>query len=893
MTTLPWNRGLYLAAAVLLACRLPAAETELVNADTPWRAFLVTGPRIDREDGKLVWVTVKSGGKKVPFDPAALGDAEQAGFSRLPDAAWAAPAGDVLDWARYPQSDLREFLGEYGVARYQADQRDRSLPVLLCLRTTFGIADPARVTDLNATVTCLGGAVVYVNGKDVGRGFLPQGPLHPLTPAENLPAAAYTMDDGATALPELKMNAEPDPKLLARYQQRVRSFTVKIPRDVLVKGANTLAVQIHRAPVCGSMGRSSWVHLGVRSVTLTSASGGGVIPCAEALKGTRLWSANPEEQIADTLAPASVNRYGLWTIYWMRGRAVRGIRCGNPFDPVAPIRIAAPRNGAGSGLTVVTDLAGLKDVKASLSSLKGPAGELPSGAVEIRYAAHHADMHFCDALLPTPPAGAVTVPVWVKVEAPKTQPPGWYAGTLNVKANGKDFRVPVQVLVTGATLPDPRDFTSLIGAACSPEAVAAHDNVEPWSDAHLRLMEPSLRMAGQLGNDVLNVPVILGAMEPTSRGGRLSSGSAKGPRRLPLVRWVKDGGGVNPDFSLLERFLDVYVKHCGPPKALSLYVWDSGCTTEIANAYENRRIDSVAVAAKTPLLVQQWDPKTGAIAEMPAPQFLDAGAEKFWKPLFDGVRALVVKRGWPDRILLAGLGSDSRPGEKTGEILRQWAPSMRWRILSHFSGDPAPRGGKMIATGKLEVGLKEHPWLDSGLARARTAAELEKAVTDTSEFIDLPTQRWMWTDNSAPVVFRTTPMLSGVLGQVGIDFWPEAIKRGKLPKNSSFFTGSDAMTVPGPNGAEPTVRFQMMREGVQDTELRYMIARAYLKLPEADRKPYQDLLNEFARRVAWSAGYLTQVELGYGWRAYAAKTQAAAAELAGVKSAAKWETPTP
>jgi hypothetical protein len=525
-----------------------------------------------------------------------------------------------------------------------------------------------------------------------------------------------------------------------------------------------------------------------------------------------------------------------------------------------------------------------------VSALKGSSGELPANAVEVRYAAQHVDMHFCDALLSQPPTDAVTVPVWVKVEVPKTQPPGWYTGTLGIKANGKDFTVPVQVLVTGATLPNPREFTSLIGAACSPEAIAAHYQVEPWSDAHLRLMEPSLRMAGQLGNDVLNVPVILGAMEPVGRGGRLSRGSA-GPRRLPLVRWLKDGDSLKPDFSLLEKFLDVYEKHCGPPKALSLYVWDSGCSTEIADAYEGRRIDSVAITERTPLLVQLWDPITGQSTEMKAPQLLDPGAEKFWKPLFDGVRERVRKRGWSERIILAGLGSDSRPGEKTGEILRQWAPYMRWRILSHFSGDPAPKDGKMIATGKLEVGLKERPWLQSGLARARSAAELEKALADTSEFIDLPTQRWMWQDDSNPLVFRTLLMLSGVLGQVGIDYWPHTIKKYQLPRNTSFFSGSSAMTVPGPNGAEPTVRFQMMREGVQDTELRFMIVRAYLKLPEEQRKPYQNLLNEFARRVAWSAGYLPQCELGYGWQDYVGKLQEAAAELSGAKSAASWHTP--
>jgi hypothetical protein len=51
-------------------------------------------------------------------------------------------------------------------------------------------------------------------------------------------------------------------------------------------------------------------------------------------------------------------------------------------------------------------------------------------------------------------------------------------------------------------------------------------------------MEPSLRMAGQLGNDVLYVPVILGGMSVSFRN-KMTGGSA-GRRFTPLVRFVKD-----------------------------------------------------------------------------------------------------------------------------------------------------------------------------------------------------------------------------------------------------------------------------------------------------------------------------------------------------------------
>jgi len=98
---------------------------------------------------------------------------------------------------------------EYGVsvARYV-------WPTLLCLRTCFGVADPARAKDLKVTVTCLGGGVVYVNGQEVGRGLLPAGELHPLTLADDYPAETYTTEDGRTPLPVLRPIAKgsPDPQ---------------------------------------------------------------------------------------------------------------------------------------------------------------------------------------------------------------------------------------------------------------------------------------------------------------------------------------------------------------------------------------------------------------------------------------------------------------------------------------------------------------------------------------------------------------------------------------------------------------------------------------------------------------------------------------------------------
>ena len=298
------------------------------------------------------------------------------------------------------------------------------------------------------------------------------------------------------------------------------------------------------------------------------------------------------------------------------------------------------------------------------------------------------------------PAGLVIV------QAPKDQPPGWYGSTLTVRANGETFAVPVGVLVTGLRLPDPRDGASLIGLQQSALTLAVHYKVEVWPPKHWELMEQAFRLMGQLGNDVVYAPVV-GANWVPSYGG--FGGNSRPTWWPPLIRWTKAGDRLQPDFSLLETYLNVYLKHCGPPRALSLLVRDPASSKEYADAYEGRRIPSREYVPKVPFQVLLWDPKSGAVTETAAPYSADAGAEAFWKPMFEGVREIVKRRGWPERATMVGLGGDIRAGEKPVEAIRRMAPYARWNALSHFSGDPGWKDGKWIGTGGLEFGVAEGP----------------------------------------------------------------------------------------------------------------------------------------------------------------------------------------
>ena len=120
---------------------------------------------------------------------------------------------------------------------------------------------------------------------------------------------------------------------------------------------------------------------------------------------------------------------------------------------------------------------------------------------------------------------------------------------------------------------------------------------------------------------------------------------------------------------------------------------------------------------KAPFLVTGWDPKSGKMEPIPAPQFGEEGSEAFWKPMFDGVLEMVRQRGWSERIIMLGEAFDARPPVKRVEFARKLAPYARWQVASHFTKDRrVPADGVLIVSDNIEVGLQEH------VARALTPA---------------------------------------------------------------------------------------------------------------------------------------------------------------------------
>jgi hypothetical protein len=220
-----------------------------------------------------------------------------------------------------------------------------------------------------------------------------------------------------------------------------------------------------------------------------------------------------------------------------------------------------------------------------------------------------------------------------------------------------------------------------------------------------------------------------------------------------------------------------------------------------------------------------------------APYYDTPQAEAFWKPAFDGIRERLAKRGWKDTEVLLGTPWDSHPSEEAIAFFKKVAPGWRWRVFTHGFNITMPQpDGHLVLPNSAEIGWLEatSPAGYGQLARKHAhmtrMAEMPKRAFTFTAICRGQTWRgspgWVWRDTPATAIRRGGQGVS----QVGLDFWDLQLAANEMPPGLRMpnliqvwvgggfnprHAASNHITVPGPNGAEPTLEYEWLREGLQ------------------------------------------------------------------------------
>lgn len=513
----------------------------------------------------------------------------------------------------------------------------------------------------------------------------------------------------------------------------------------------------------------------------------------------------------------------------------------------AAITLQAARNGAFSGKVMVSAADAIEGLTAEVSDLRRDGSALPADAVRVRYGApsdegivrdrNHNRPPGNDVLLDAPPQGQRQVPVWVTVRVPEDAAAGEYVAELTITTSSAEpVRVPLRVEVVDWTLPDTQDYRTWIEMLQSPDTLAMEYDVPLWSERHWEMIARSFELIGKTGSRVVYVPLIC----HTNLGNEES-----------MVRWIDNGdGSFEHDYSVMERYLDLAEEHMGTPKMVVFWVWDvymipleGEPEPSRDSKYARRQADFKRarweMASHAPAVTMHGDDAADERAAQHLPPYDDARSAALWRPVWAGLRERMRRRGLEDAMML-GTSTDTKPTREQVATLHELTDGLPWASLSHHAHWLARDGGGRQAMqdiadiGYTAIALSFQHTINPTLGERRYAWKQDPLTT--------PVRYWRgpFFATSPYGAIRGEPEanLTGSqrgIARIGGDFWSvvkdrRGRRRGTIaaptvyPQSHWRNLNIHAwMLAPGAEGAVPTARYMILREGIQEAEARIAI----------------------------------------------------------------------
>ncbi len=531
-----------------------------------------------------------------------------------------------------------------------------------------------------------------------------------------------------------------------------------------------------------------------------------------------------------------------------------------------PVEMVGARNGWASGQVLLIGEGGGEAVQVAPGPLSGPDGaRIPADRVWVRYGWNRepheveGDDRTLDGyaiLADAPPATFTRLPIWLTVRIPADARPGVYEGTVEVRSGDQRHRVPLRLRVGSFVLPDRKAYRIFNNITYSPDSIALRYGVEPWSDAHLRLLRPSLHWLAEAGHRVFYVTFA----ERTQFG-----------TRFPLVSFTRAGDGLRPDIEPLRRFAAQWDGILGAPGRVVLYLWD----IDMRHGSDGDEADTISVQVVSP------DGRREFVA---VPHIGTPEGDRFWEPVVDEVIRTLTGLGWSDDSILLGVAHDRKPTERFAAATARLFPGRTWNVISHQRGYDVPRRPEPVPG--LVIGFQEQPHFPAGYPDVR-----EQGIRGDWDhpFVRLSLGRgfsgeliqWFMLSEATSSVGGRGGVRGRTEGSQGISrIWGDSFRlpgtdaRGR-PTMDRLFHRSGWVNLlrntrftlaPGPDGALAKVKFQHLVEGVQSTEARLAIER--ILTDDAMRARIPAALERQAREaMQWRIDFEREMR-GRNWRQF-------------------------
>ncbi|MGI6295611.1 MAG: glycoside hydrolase domain-containing protein [Armatimonadota bacterium] len=479
-----------------------------------------------------------------------------------------------------------------------------------------------------------------------------------------------------------------------------------------------------------------------------------------------------------------------------------------PATSTRAVQIEAVANEYESGQIVVSSGVDIKKMTARISSFDGPAGPKPQGKLNIvgyvpikhgtggapeEYIVARPPVELPDVLFDNKPVSVEkgnNQPVWVTVYVPKGTVPGKYTASVVINCDNEMASVPVNVTVHGFELPDKR--TLHVTNWFTAKHIADAHKVELWSEPYWKWLEVWARAMADHRQDTIITPA---------------------PQ---LVKGLDDGNGnLTFDFSDFDRWVDIFDRSGAGGIIEGAHMctrmgWDA---TELHALYVNTKMPDGSW--------RKWVDHA-------------ASGEEHVKVMSQYLPALqkhLEEKGWLQRyvhhIADEPTETNAKAYVEVAKMIRKYAPKLR--IIDACMCESI--------VGAIDVWVPVTSALDAKMEFYKGRKQLGEEVwfytcqapkgKYMNRFIDyhtLSTRLLHWLNYKYDVTGYLHWGLTTWRGDPFTNMEPAWRENAYLPP------GDDHLVYPGPLGPLSSIRWEAMRDGIEDYEMLKLLEKRNPKL---------------------------------------------------------------
>lgn len=475
------------------------------------------------------------------------------------------------------------------------------------------------------------------------------------------------------------------------------------------------------------------------------------------------------------------------------------------------LTLTTVRNEQASAQLAVAATTPVEGLKAVVSDLKNDEGDIiSSGNVQIRYVGYVPVEKSINGSAIEPVAGRAisgneglgvvadpllerstidvpahhAQPIWFTFHIPEDTEPGMYHGEIAIQSqNYSTVTYNIQLKVQDVVVPDPQNYQFHLDIWMNPNAIAAVYDVELWSEAHWKLLQAYFKDLASMGQSTVTTTIIQNPW--LVEWNDWKSQTAIGYDTM--VQWKYDGKNWTFDYSIFDRYVQTGLQ-AGVGPAITAYS---------------------LLVFRGPQRITYLDEQTGKIVT----KKMKVGAsfwKEAWTAFLQDFSTHLEKKGWLKQTYLA---FDERPADIVSqviELLKHAAPE--------FLDQTQMAGSRHVSPYAQNLSLN----LDDLKVISDEEIEQRRKNGKTTTF-------YTWAGDHHPnmlsfspaIESRLIPWISASRNLDGYlrwayNSWPKNVFENTV---YAFTQGDEYLVYPGNDGAMSSIRWELLKEGIEDYEL--------------------------------------------------------------------------